>query len=217
MVGDALLLEGAYFQVAESQVNLQLLLRHESDVDVSYFQVAESQVIAVSMWLIESFRLEIGLLPGCGIPGHQGPPGGLQRSNQLRFPSYFQVALSQVMCVVSMWRRSASKVLGDRVTSRLRNPRSSVVLSRSAASYFQVADSNAMPSQVMGFSLSGWSHVRLAGSGFLRVRRQELQGLEGFAGVPGHLGPPGTCSVRRVARIYPKSSRVSQVMLSPLD
>jgi hypothetical protein len=68
----------------------------------NYFQVAESkigvsQVIAVSMWLARSFMRGIELLPGCGIPGHQWPPGGLWRINQLGLASYFQVALSQVI------------------------------------------------------------------------------------------------------------------------
>ena len=74
---------------------------------MSYFQVAESkivvsQVIAVSMWLQASFGLGIELLPGCGIPGHWWSPGGLQRISQLRVSSYFQVALSQVMCVLHL-------------------------------------------------------------------------------------------------------------------
>ena len=74
---------------------------------MSYFQVAESkivvsQVIAVSMRLLTSFWLGIELLPGCGIPGHGWSPGGVRQISQSRFSSYFQVALSQVMCVLHL-------------------------------------------------------------------------------------------------------------------
>ena len=40
-----------------------------------YFQVAESQVIALLQVVsLASVAQEIGLLPGCGIPGHQCSP-----------------------------------------------------------------------------------------------------------------------------------------------
>ena len=74
---------------------------------VNYFQVAESkivvsQVIAVSVCLVEPFMSESGLLPGCAVPSHRWSPVELRRRiNQLWFSSYFQVALSQVICVVS--------------------------------------------------------------------------------------------------------------------
>ena len=144
---------------------------------VGYFQVAESkivvsQVIAVSMRLLTSFRLGIGLLPGRGIPGHRWSPGGVRRISQSGFSSYFQVALSQVMCVLHLVA-SCRSGRGTRVTSRLRNPRSFRMSFQVVGSYFQVAESKVAVSQVIGGPFQIGSEL-LPGSGF-----------EGDA-VPGH-------------------------------
>jgi hypothetical protein len=117
-----------YFQVAESKITVSQVIGalhacpYCSAVSKSrYFQVAEFQVIALLQVVsIASMSQEIGLLPGCRIPGHQCSPCvsiGCQRRCEA---GYFQVAESQVM--------------------------SGLLLS---ARYFQVADSNAIASQVM--------------------------------------------------------------------
>ena len=86
-----------------------------------YFQVAESQVIVALQWL--------------------------QSRQWSRESGYFQVAESQVISGLQS-SRSVVIVQGNRATSRLRNPRSSL-LSLLSTRYFQVADSNAIASQVM--------------------------------------------------------------------
>jgi hypothetical protein len=121
-------------------------------------------------WLLAQHQGDCELLPGCGIPGHLVL---LLVSLQSRNPGYFQVALSHVMTgvsfvasrssVISRLRNRKSRcprssVLSiqvcavwrfrNRVTSRLRNPRS-FVLSRwlcvrhwsRKSGYFQVAES----------------------------------------------------------------------------
>jgi hypothetical protein len=98
-------------------------------------------------------------------------------------------------------------------------------------SYFQVAESKVAVSQVIvgpfsvrsellpgcavpGHGVLPFKVWRRSVFGFLRVGRQELQVLEGFAGVPGHLDPPGTQVFPNVkGAIYPKISRESQVIL----
>jgi len=132
----------------------------------NYFQVAESkigvsQVIAVSMWLARPFMHGIELLPGCGIPGHQWPPSGVDRSQRswvigllpgCGIPGHFRSPL-RWWSATSRWRNR-----------RWRCPRSSVVLSQWGASYFQVADSDTVLSQVMRFFLSGGCGGRSLGS-----------------------------------------------------
>jgi hypothetical protein len=117
-----------YFQVAESKITVSqvigalLVCPYCSSVSkLRYFQVAESQVIAVLQLVsLASSAQEIGLLPGCGIPGHQCSPLISVGCHRLGETGYFQVALSQVI--------------------------SGLLLS---VRYFQVADSNAIASQVM--------------------------------------------------------------------
>ena len=169
---------------------------------VSYFQVAESKITVSQVIDV----LHAGL---CGVT--------VSKSR------YFQVAESQVIGVLQVVLL-AVKQSGTRATSRLRCPRSSVVSSRCSRQsvaqeigllpgrripghgcglllsgrYFQVADPNAMASQVTAEG----PFVRRAASG-----------LAGFGGVPGHLGPPAE-RVRQTPHpaIYPKSSRVSHVI-----
>ena len=135
-----------------------------------YFQVAESQVISsLQVVSLASLAQGIGLLPGCGIPGHRCSPLvsiGCQRYWEV---GYFQVAESQVI--------------------------SGLLLS---ARYFQVADSNAIAPQVMAEmpflraaigELAGFAgipgHVSPPEIGFEKGRFCDLG--EEFASVPRHI------------------------------
>ena len=63
-----------------------------------YFQVAESQVMSVLLLSWSSVIVSgIGLLPGCGIPGHVSAPVVFVLDHRLGKSGYFQVAESQVM------------------------------------------------------------------------------------------------------------------------
>jgi hypothetical protein len=116
---------------------------------------------------------EIGLLPGGGIPGHWCSPGGFAyvSGHGNRVTSRWRnPRSSQVSCRLGWW--SSSRNVGLLPGCGIPGHRCSPLLS---VRYFQVADSNAIASQVM------------AEIPFLRLADGVLAG---FAGVPGHVSPP---------------------------
>ena len=140
----------------------------------------------VSRWLAANQSAQgLELLPGCAVPGHVCSPSGVEWSSR----SW----VIELLPGCGIPGHVKSPLRSRVVTSRSRNrrwrcPRSSLVLSRSGASYIQVADSNAMPSQVMGTS-------------FLAVVVSVCQ-------VPAHQAP-GTDGVSRF-RGCPRSSQSSR-------